>query len=77
MEVDYGSDAARALYLSAGFQVTATSKTYRWIRPAAACALKIPINRRQSADLVRGVERQIVLADEATTGARSYRSGHG
>jgi ribosomal protein S18 acetylase RimI-like enzyme len=36
LKVDYGSDAARALYLSAGFQVTATSKTYRWIRPAAA-----------------------------------------
>ena len=30
LKVNYATDAARSLYLGAGFRVTSTSTTYRW-----------------------------------------------
>jgi GNAT superfamily N-acetyltransferase len=35
LKVGYGTDAARALYLGAGFEVTATTVSYRWRRGPA------------------------------------------
>jgi GNAT superfamily N-acetyltransferase len=34
LKVGYGTEVARRLYVSAGFQVTATDTTYTWRRPA-------------------------------------------
>lgn len=34
LKVGYGTDAARALYVGAGFRVTSTCTSYRWSRPA-------------------------------------------
>ena len=34
LKVGYGTEIARALYVGAGFRVTATSTSYRWRRPA-------------------------------------------
>ena len=36
LKVGYATDAARALYVSAGFRVTSTSRSYRWRRSTAA-----------------------------------------
>lgn len=33
LNVGFGTDAARGLYLGAGFRVTSVSKSYRWSRP--------------------------------------------
>jgi ribosomal protein S18 acetylase RimI-like enzyme len=33
LKVGYGTDVARALYVGAGFRVTATTRSYRWTRP--------------------------------------------
>jgi ribosomal protein S18 acetylase RimI-like enzyme len=33
LKVGYGTDAARALYVGAGFRVTSTSRSYSWGRP--------------------------------------------
>lgn len=33
LKVGYGTDAARALYVGAGFRITATSTPYMWTRP--------------------------------------------
>jgi ribosomal protein S18 acetylase RimI-like enzyme len=34
LKVGYASDAARALYVGAGFRVTSTTTSYRWRRAA-------------------------------------------
>lgn len=36
LKVGYGTDAARKLYVGAGFRVTSTSRSYRWRRPGRA-----------------------------------------
>jgi ribosomal protein S18 acetylase RimI-like enzyme len=35
LKVGYGTDAARALYIGAGFRTTSTSSSFTWRRPAA------------------------------------------
>lgn len=35
LKVGYATDAARALYVGAGFQVTSTTRSYSWRRPVA------------------------------------------
>jgi hypothetical protein len=35
LKVGYGTEVARALYVGAGFRVTATTRSYRWKRPGA------------------------------------------
>ena len=35
LKVEYGTEAARALYVGAGFRVTATTTSYSWSRPDA------------------------------------------
>jgi predicted N-acetyltransferase YhbS len=35
LKVGYGTDAARALYVGAGFRVNGTCTSYRWSRPVA------------------------------------------
>jgi predicted N-acetyltransferase YhbS len=36
LKVGYASDAARALYVAAGFRVTSTSRAYKWVRSKGA-----------------------------------------
>jgi len=36
LKVGYANDAARALYVGAGFRVTSTSRSYKWVKSTGA-----------------------------------------